>query len=81
MIALVVGFGTVLSPRANWMITGCEMNGAYAAGFAGLLRPLGVVDQGLDRGGTGDGVDQERQVAKRDVLVEVRRAPAFGTTL
>src|SRR4029077_9914325 len=33
-IAEVVGFGTVLSPRANWMITGCVMNGAYAAGFA-----------------------------------------------
>src|SRR3954451_10460502 len=33
MIALVVGFGTVSSPRANWTITGCEMYGAYAAGL------------------------------------------------
>jgi hypothetical protein len=33
-IALVVGFGTVMSPRANCMITGVSMNGAYAAGFA-----------------------------------------------
>ena len=28
MIADAVGFGTVLSPRANWMITGAVMNGA-----------------------------------------------------
>src|SRR5438094_9956258 len=33
-IAVAVGFGTVLSPRANWMITGRVMNGAYAAGLA-----------------------------------------------
>src|SRR6266849_5031047 len=29
-IAVAVGFGTVLSPRANWMITGRVMNGATA---------------------------------------------------
>ena len=29
----MVGFGTVMSPRANCMITGRVMNGAYAAGF------------------------------------------------
>ena len=33
-IAVAVGFGTVLSPRANWTITGAVMNGAYAAGLA-----------------------------------------------
>src|SRR3989442_16023252 len=33
-IAVVVGFGTVWSPRANWKITGIRMYGAYAAGFA-----------------------------------------------
>ena len=31
----MVGFGTVLSPRANWMITRLGVtNGAYAAGLA-----------------------------------------------
>src|SRR5712691_982641 len=33
-IAVVVGFGTVWSPRANWKITGIRMYGAYAAGLA-----------------------------------------------
>src|SRR6266480_4777387 len=33
-IADVVGFGTVMSPRANWKMTGRVMCGAYAAGFA-----------------------------------------------
>ena len=33
-IADAVGFGTVMSPRANWMITGRVRNGPYAAGFA-----------------------------------------------
>src|SRR5947209_6115178 len=33
-IAVAVGFGTVLSPRANWMITGRVISGAYAAGLA-----------------------------------------------
>ena len=32
-IAEAVGFGTVLSPRANWMSTGRVMYGAYAAGL------------------------------------------------
>ncbi len=34
MIALVVGFGTVWSPRANWRMIGFVRCGAYAAGFA-----------------------------------------------
>ena len=34
MIALVVGFGTVWSPRANWTMIGAVTCGAYAAGFA-----------------------------------------------
>src|SRR6266511_130911 len=33
-IAEAVGFGTVLSPRANWMMNGRVMYGPYAAGFA-----------------------------------------------
>src|SRR2546421_4784585 len=33
-IADVVGFGTVLSPRANWKITGRVRYGEYAAGLA-----------------------------------------------
>ena len=45
MIALVVGFGTVMSPRANWRITGSRDERRVRGRVRRLLRPLGVVDQ------------------------------------
>src|SRR6266540_3331573 len=69
-IALAVGFGTVLSPRANWMITGRVMNGAYAAGFAACCAHS-VLSITVWIAEAGNRVHQKRQVSQRDVLVEV----------
>ena len=81
MIALVVGFGTVLSPRANWRITGSRDERRIRGRVRRLLRPLGVVDQLLDRGSARNGVDDDREVAKRDVLVEVVERPHSARAL
>ena len=88
MIAEVVGFGTVLSPRANWRITdfaGTPVQGPGAKvrrvrdRVAGLGHPLGFVDRLLDRTRARHRVDERGQVPERDVLVE-RNGPGRFTS-
>ena len=68
---VAVGFGTVLSPRANWIDDGHRDVRRPALGVPRLLGPLGVVQEVLDRLGAVDGVDHDRLALERHVLVEV----------
>ncbi len=83
MIADVVGFGTVWSPRANWRMIDFAGNarerlsaemGRVRDRVARLRRPLRPLEQLLDRRRARDGVDERRQIPQRNVLVELEQS-------
>ena len=76
---LVVGFGTVMSPFANWKITGLaalpcsgclRMNGAYVTGLPDCDTHSVRSNTSAIAIAPGHVVDHRRLVAQRDVLVE-----------